>query len=454
MAAPLLLQAGPVQAASGCLPAGVEPLPSPVSDAPVTAVRAPAASVFIDVSGSMAGYVARPRAAPAGHPADPGEPRAFRDVVLSLPELAASVADSLHLFAFGTTIRPIGIPDLARASDPRFYADQNSRIQDALGRMNALPPDEVGLLITDLFLSGDEVFAGAASLRAPLASILDGGRSIALVGVRSGFAGTIYDIPGVKPYTAASERPFYILATGPMPAVSALLQRLRTELLSPLPPTRDGSARFNMVVFTREPFRGGPVPLAMAASGRAVAAPSLAPELGDDVSRIRFPAAAGTASAPIHLQAVAWHDALLPDRSDVSESLWAQPPGSSGQSVCNGHWLDIHSLSGLAQMIPAGSAGGLALSVGGSALARATPGFDVSASSTGFDDRTERKPGADSLDARLEPRNPRGRSVCGLPSSDVSHPQPQGDRRHAGRHHPGRNRTPTTRRGTVGIPGL
>ncbi len=375
MAAPLLLRARPGLAAASCLPTGVESLPLSTPSTPAPTVRAPAASVFIDVSGSMAGYVARPRAAPAGHPADAGEPKAFRDVVLSLPQLAASVADSLHLFAFGKTIRPIAITDLARASDPRFYADQDSRIQDALGRMNALPPDEVGLLITDLFLSGDEVFAGAASLRAPLASMLDGGRSIALVGVRSGFAGTVYDIPGVKPYTAATERPFYLMATGPMPAVSALLQRLRTELLSPLPPTRDGGPRFNTVVFTREPFRGGPVPLPMGPSGRAAVAPSLTPELGEDVSRIRFPAAAGTATASIPLQAIAWRDALLPDRFSVSEGLWAQPPGSGGQSVCNGHWLDIHSLSGLAQVTPGSNAGGLSLTVGGPALARATPGL-------------------------------------------------------------------------------
>ncbi len=295
--------------------------------------------------------------------------------MLSLPELAASVADTLHLFAFGKIIRPIGIPDLARASDPRFYADQDSRIQDALGRMNALPPDDIGLLVTDLFLSGDEVFAGAASLRAPLASMLDGGRSIALVGVRSGFSGTIYDIPGVKPYTAATERPFYVIVTGPMAAVDPLLQRLRTELLAPLPPTRDGGPRFNVVVFTREPFHGGPVPLPMSAGGKAAEASTLAPELGDDVSRIRFPAAAGTATATIPLHSIAWRDALLPDKFDVSEGLWAQPPGSGSQSACSGRWLDIHSLPGLAQVVPGSGAGSLALTVGGSALARATPGL-------------------------------------------------------------------------------
>ena len=371
-----MLRGRPVQAAAACLPPGVDPLHASRPDAAERASRAPSASVFIDVSGSMAGYVARPRVEPGNRAtADVGEPRAFRDVVLSLPGLAASVADSLRLFAFGKTIRPMSIPDLARASDPRFYADQDSRIQDALGRMNALPPEEVGLLLTDLFLSGDEVFAGAASLRAPLASMLDAGRSIALVGVRSGFNGTVYDIPGVKPYAGALERPFYLMATGPLPLVNALVQRLRTELLIPLAPTRDGGPRFKVVVFTHDPFRGGPVPLTLTPTGRAAAAPGLALELGEEVSRVRFPAAAGTATASLPLQEIAWRDALLPDRFSLAETLWAQPPGTNGQSACSGRWLDIRSLPNLAQVAAAGEPGGLALVVGGPVLGRATPGL-------------------------------------------------------------------------------
>ena len=157
--------------------------------------------------------------------------------------------------------------------------------------------------------------------------------------------------------------------------MAALLQRLQTELLAPLPPTGDGGARFNVVVFTREPFRTGPLPLPMVPGGRAAAAPSLAPELGGDISRIRFPAAAGIASASLPFQEIAWADVLLPDRFSVSEELWVQPPGSSGQTICNGHWIDIHSLSGLAQVAPASGAGSWALVVGGPVLARATPGL-------------------------------------------------------------------------------
>ena len=233
IAAALSAAARPASAA--CLPAGVTPA-EPVAEPAAASPRAPVVSVFIDVSGSMAGFVDRPR---PGLPA--GEPRAFRDVVLSLPELGSAIADQVELFAFGTTIRPLPLAALARAAEPHFYADQDSRIQTALSRMAELPPDQVGLLITDLFLTGEEVFGDAAAIRRPLAQMLDSGRGVALTGIRSGFSGTVYDIPGVQPYRNATERPFYLVGCGPPAVLSALLRRLNTELLAPLPPPDDGT---------------------------------------------------------------------------------------------------------------------------------------------------------------------------------------------------------------------
>jgi hypothetical protein len=76
------------------------------------------------------------------------------------------VADRVALLSFGRTIKPLAIADLGRATRPEFYSEQDSRIQDALARMDALPADEIGLLVTDLFLTGDEIFGGAAAIRA------------------------------------------------------------------------------------------------------------------------------------------------------------------------------------------------------------------------------------------------------------------------------------------------
>lgn len=322
----------------------------------------------------MAGYVAPPRPSQAGRPTAPGDPRTFRDAVLSLPQLASSVAERLQFFAFGKTIRPLSIAELGAASNPRFYSDPDSRIQDVLARMDALPADEIGILLTDLFLTGEEVFGGAAAIRAPLARILDSGRSIALAGIRSGFSGTVYDIPGVRTYTGATERPFYLLATGPGPVVSRLLRRLEVELLAPLAPAADGEPRQHAVIFQHDPYRAGPAHLPLLPSEKAELAPALAPDLGPDVSRVRFLGTAGLASAALPLAALADPHALLPDRFEVAERLWAEPLGRDARTACGERWVAVHSLPKLARVLPDGPDGAPVLQIGGAALGRVTPG--------------------------------------------------------------------------------
>lgn len=362
-----------------CLPTGVALPDAEPPGSPARAARAPAVSVFLDVSGSMAGYVQAPRPAPrppgrpaqAAPPSVPVEPRVFRDLVLSLPQLAASVGEQTSLWAFGKTIRPLPSADLPRAADPRFYADGDSRIQDALARMDALPPEEVGLLVTDLFLSGDEVFAGGAALRAPLARILESGRGIALLGVRAGFNGSIYDIPGQPPYAGARERPFYVLATGPAHVLARLVRRIETELLSPLPPTPDGGARHHAVLFTHEPFRGSPAPLVMRPAGRAADGAGLAPDAPPALARIRFPGASGTATAMVPLQTLADPITLVPDQFQVTEQVWAAPRAAA---ACAERWRDIRSLPPLSAIVPPAGDDAPTLSLGGPAMARVTPG--------------------------------------------------------------------------------
>ncbi len=358
------MSAAGLPAAAACLPAGVR-APDSVTEPAAASPRAPVVSVFVDVSGSMAGFVDRPR--PGTHA---GEPRAFRDIVLSLPELGSAIADQVELFAFGTTIRPLPLAGLARAADPHFYADADSRIQTALSRMAELPPDQVGLLITDLFLTGEEIFGGAAAIRRPLAQMLDSGRGVALIGIRSGFSGTVYDILGVKPYRDATERPFYIIGCGPPAVLAALLRRLNTELLAPLPPPSDGEPRSHAVLFTHDPLRPGVLPLTLRPAGKAESAPGLASPVSADAAGVRFPGAAGMAEATLSLATLAQGPALLPDRFTLATHLWAQPPGAS---VC-GHWIDIHSLPPLAQLAQEVD-GAPVLRVGGAVMGRVTPGL-------------------------------------------------------------------------------
>jgi len=361
--------------AVACLPPDVFVPVRRASRADAQAARAAAATILIDVSGSMAGYVAPPRpAAPARHqlaqPVEVPEPRVFRDLVLSLPQIAAQVADKVTALAFGRAIRPLPLSDLAHAGQPAFYRDAESRIGDALARMEALPGDEVGVLLTDLFLTGEEVFGGAAAIRAPLGHIMADGRSVGLMGIRSGFAGTIFDIPGGRTYNGATERPFYVVATGPLPAVARLLRRIEVELLAPLPPPPDSARRFQVTIYTKAPISGGPLALAMLPEAPAVVTSSLTPGLAPEISQFSLPGAAGAAAARIPLADLAIGPVLFPDIFTVEETVWAE---ASSRAACSERWLRYRSLPRPLATVSHRN-GTLVLSVGGSSIARLPPG--------------------------------------------------------------------------------
>lgn len=303
----------------------------------------------------MAGYVALPRAVrlPQGRPqqrparlAQPQplpEARAFRDLVISLPQLASQVSDRISTFAFGRSIRPIPLNELPRSSSPDFYRDPESKIGDALARMEALPADEIGILVTDLFLTGEEIFGGASAIRTPLRAILADDRSVGMMGIRSGFSGTIFDIPVVRTYDAAEERPFYVIVTGQQQVVTRLLRRIEVELLAPLPPTTDGTPRSYSTIYTKTPISGGPLPFDLAPMAPAIRASSLTPGLGAEVRQVSFPRGDGVASGSVALAELAQGPALMPDQFQIEETVWAE---TSARSSCGDRWHLYRNLSG------------------------------------------------------------------------------------------------------------
>ncbi|WP_198374023.1 hypothetical protein [Neoroseomonas rubea] len=370
--------------ALACLPSGVTVLRRrPV--AAQQAQRAPAATVLLDVSGSMAGYVAAPSSGNTRptqqrspqrqqqtQPAQPlPEPRTFRELVLSLPQIASQVSDRVSAFGFGRTIRALSLSELQRATRPEFYRDTESRIGEALSRMEALPGEEIGILATDLFLTGEEVFGGASAIRAPLSRILADGRSVGLMGIRSGFSGTIFDIPVVRTYDGAAERPFYVIVTGPHSAVARLIRRIEVELLSPLPPTADGSPRSHATIYTKTPITGGPLALDLRPTAPAVVASSLSPEMGSDVRQVSFPRGEGTAAATLPLTELAQGPVLSPDEFQIEEMIWAE---TSPRNACGERWLPFRSAPGQLAAITT-STGSSVISVGGrGVLSRMLPG--------------------------------------------------------------------------------
>ncbi len=341
--------------------------------------RAQAAAVFLDVSGSMRGYVAPPRQPVKGRRADT-EPRVFREIVLSLPRLLGPLADKVSLYQFGEDIRAMPASALsdstrpdAYAGNPGFYRAKKSRIQDVLGRIEQMPPEELGIAITDLFLSGEDILNGAA-LRIPLARILEGGRAISVIGIRTGFNGPIFDLPGLPSsfsFADAYERPFFVIAAGPLPAVSRLTRQLEIEYLAPLAQPADGR-RYHANIFTRRPLDGVSRRLELKPSGGVEKAPDIVPWADDQsLQRFRYVQRSGELTASFSAERSDHAPVLLPNQFEAREIVWSDrrvAPGSK-PLPCDDRWLKIGSLPRLSTL-GHDNMGTNILKIGGEAFSR------------------------------------------------------------------------------------
>jgi len=351
-------------ASASCLP--TDALPPPQSSQPPRPVvqgqfRAQAATVFLDVSGSMRGYVAPPRQPVRGRRADT-EPRVFREIVLSLPRILGPLAEKASLYQFGEDIRVMptsALSDATRpdayAGNPGFYRAKKSRIQDVLARIEQMPPDELGIAITDLFLSGEDILNGAA-LRSPLARILESGRAIAVIGIRTGFNGPIFDLPGMPSnfsFADAYERPFFIIAAGPLPAVSRLTRQLELEYLAPLAEPVDGR-RYHATIFTRHPLEGDSRRLELVPVGGVEKATDIVPWAGDpSLQRFRYVDRAGELMASFSADRSDHAPVLLPNQFEAREHVWSdrRVPAGGKPPPCDGRWLEIRSLPKLHSLV-------------------------------------------------------------------------------------------------------
>jgi hypothetical protein len=359
----------PVEAA--CLP--TKPVQSLASDPVILgeSARVPGATIYLDVSGSMQGYLNPPPMVAPGRPASVGEPRVYRDVVLGLPQLLLGIAEQTKVFAFGQTIRPVPAAALGSIGRPDFYKDKSSRIQDALQQMEALPVGEVGMVVTDLFLSGDAILRGS-ELRGPLARMLDGGRAVGLIGIRSGFSGLVSDLPGTRPYPDATERAFYLLVAGPPATVARLVRRLNTEFLAPVPAPADGGARHHATIFAHAAGAPDPAPLAFAATNGAMPARDLLSDAGPGVARFRFgPGGSGVLTAEVPTGRSAESPVLLPDSWRIAQVVWGEHRNGADQA-CAQRWTRLDSFETPARLVD-GPAGRPVITISGATIARSRP---------------------------------------------------------------------------------
>lgn len=189
--------------------------------------------LYLDGSGSMLGFVAD------------NSPSAYREVLNALPASLSHAAREMEVFRFAAGIEKRSFAGRLAAEilDASFYrsgtaggggvAANSTHLHEVLRRA-AAHPNVTSAIVSDLFLSADEIHGGeSAPLRQALADILHNGMSVALIGIQAPFSGKIFDlatIPGSIQMTKGL-RPFYVLLVGPDARVRALYRALQTEVL-------------------------------------------------------------------------------------------------------------------------------------------------------------------------------------------------------------------------------
>jgi len=198
-----------------CLPPGVGSAGRLAGAAPSTG----ALNVYLDGSGSMAGYA-------AGATQDM---RPLGDLIATLTQSARTRGVHIQFSAFGKSIRPIGggpagVDRYATVSAYRCQGcdNQESHIDAVLRQIADGDRAGVSVVVTDFWLD-NRSFAGSpqVALGGPLSEILGQGRTIGVMGVRSPFKGRIYDFPSGGMYADATERPLFVLLIGGSADVAA-----------------------------------------------------------------------------------------------------------------------------------------------------------------------------------------------------------------------------------------
>ena len=184
---------------------------------PKTATTPEKATIYVDRSGSMAGYIVGSTAID----------RPFQDMIGTLPGTLQGMNINANYRAFGLKLTEVvdrGATELAKpnfyncASADRSNCDNNeSRLDLPLSRI-ADTPDEMGIIISDLWFTNSEVqTSGIATLQPILTRILESGRTISIYGFSSPFTGKIYDLPAVDRENWPKHigtHPFYMLVVG------------------------------------------------------------------------------------------------------------------------------------------------------------------------------------------------------------------------------------------------
>lgn len=213
------------------------------------------ATIYVDRSGSMAGYI-------AGSTADE---RPLQDLISVLPGLLERDGAKSGYTAFGTRITPQ--PATAREALMRreFYSckgaaagacdNQESRFDLVFEDIRRKPSD-MALVVSDLWFVNSAVQTSALTdLAGPVGAILADGRGIAIYGIPARFKGPIFDLPaapGTVPFDG--RHPLFLVAVGS----NLQLDRLHEQMKSSASPYLAGGladGTIKRTLFTLDPER-------------------------------------------------------------------------------------------------------------------------------------------------------------------------------------------------------
>ncbi len=213
-------------------------------------------AIYLDGSASMSGYI-------RGGSVDA---RPLADLVGMLPTLSGIDHSKAEVIRFDRKITPLASEGVkAMQSDAGYLCPpanancdaQESHIDQALGKIADGEASGLSVVVSDLWLANSTVLTtDSVALSGPLDKIFNSGRSIAVYGFESPYAGKVSDLPSGKTGVMASRRYLFVVAVGPLKrlqAFNAAMQMAPSSTISG--DLKSGKAHYSL--FTLEPAISG-----------------------------------------------------------------------------------------------------------------------------------------------------------------------------------------------------
>lgn len=236
-----------------CFPAAAQRWIAATADTGPTDSREVPISIYVDGSASMAGFI-------NGGTRDE---KLLADLVTILPnaEIAGTAPVAVMMFDQRSPypLAPGAVAGLQQAgayldkpgTAERFH--QESHIDQALGAIARAKPNSLSIIVTDLWLDNkklgttDEVAMGEQ-----LFAILASGRSIAIWGFDSPYAGRVEGLPSGSRDVAVPRHHLFVLAAGPQARLESLRKSFTTASSGAIS-RQAGTANPHYSLFTLDP---------------------------------------------------------------------------------------------------------------------------------------------------------------------------------------------------------